>query len=62
METQRPEQIIDLVNRMMRASRQMLPEIHREPTPAELAEKMAIPVEKVNRLLEIARTPITLKT
>ena len=57
-----PERIIETVNRVVRISRQMLPEIGREPTPEELAEKLAMPLDKVHRVLAIANRPIRLET
>jgi Sigma-70 region 3 len=57
-----PEQMIETINKLVRTSRQMLPEIGREPTPEELAEKLAMPLEKVRKLLKIAKQPIDLKT
>jgi Sigma-70 region 3/Metallo-beta-lactamase superfamily len=57
-----PEQMIETINKLVRTSRQMLPEIGREPTPEELAEKLAMPLEKVHKLLKIAKQPISLKT
>jgi phage gp29-like protein len=57
-----PEHMIETINRLVRTSRQMLPEIGREPTPEELAEKLAMPLEKVHKLLKIAREPISLET
>jgi RNA polymerase primary sigma factor len=56
-----PAQIIETVNKVVRTSRQMLPEIGREPTPAELARRLAMPVEKVHKVLEIAKRPIRLE-
>ena len=53
-----PLNVIDMVNGMVRTSRRMMLEMHREPTPEELATRLALPVEKVNRLLAIARTPV----
>jgi len=61
-ETIRPAHIIETVNKVVRTSRQMLPEIGREPTPEELAEKLAMPVDKVQKILEIAKRPIRLVT
>jgi RNA polymerase primary sigma factor len=58
--SQQPLNVIDAVNRVVRTSRQMALEIHREPTPEELANRLAIPVEEVKRLLAIARTPVRL--
>ena len=57
-----PEHVIETINKMVRTSRQMLMEIGREPTPEELAAKLAIPLEKVRKLLKIAKEPISLKT
>ena len=56
-----PERIIETINRLVRTSRQMLTEIGREPTPEELAEKLAMPLEKVRKVLNIAKQPITLE-
>jgi RNA polymerase primary sigma factor len=61
-ETIRPAHIIETVNKVVRTSRQTLPEIGREPTPEELAEKLAMPVDKVQKILEIAKRPIRLET
>jgi DNA-directed RNA polymerase sigma subunit (sigma70/sigma32) len=57
-----PEHLIETINKLVRTSRQMLTEIGREPTPEELAAKLAIPLEKVRKLLKIAKEPISLKT
>jgi len=57
-----PANIIQVVNRVVRTSRQMLPEIGREPTPEELAEKLAMPLAKVHKVLAIANRPIRLET
>ena len=56
-----PEHMIETINRLVRTSRQMLTEIGREPTPEELAETLAMPLEKVRKLLNIAKQPITLE-
>ena len=56
-----PENLIDTINKVVRTSQQMLPEIGREPTPAELADKLALPLEKVLKVLEIAKRPIRLE-
>jgi RNA polymerase primary sigma factor len=56
-----PERMIETINRLVRTSRQMLTEIGREPTPEELAEKLAMPLEKVLRVLKIAKQPISLE-
>ena len=57
-----PPNIIEEINKVVRTSQQMLPEIGREPSPEELAEKLALPLEKVLKVLEIAKRPIRLKT
>ena len=57
-----PANIIDTVNKVVRTSRQMLPELGREPTPEELAERLAMPLEKLRKVLAIARQPIPLET
>ena len=57
-----PTHVIETVNTVVRTSRQMLPEIGREPTPEELAEKLAMPLDKVHKVLAIAKRPIRLET
>jgi RNA polymerase primary sigma factor len=57
-----PTHIIATVNKVVRTSRQMLLEIGREPTPEELAEKLAMPLDKVHKILAIAKQPIRLET
>ena len=57
-----PEHLIETINKLVRTSRQMLTEIGREPTLEELAAKLAMPLEKVRKLLKIAKEPISLKT
>ena len=57
-----PTNIIEAVNKVVRTSRRMLPEIGREPTPEELADRLKMPREKVGKILEIARRPIRLQT
>ena len=57
-----PVNIIDTVNKVVRTSRQMLPELGREPTPEELAERLAMPLEKLRKVLAIAGQPIPLET
>ena len=57
-----PANIIQVINRVVRTSRQMLPEIGREPTPEELAEKLAMPLDQVHKVLAIANRPIRLET
>ena len=54
--------MIDTINKIVGASRQMLTEIGREPTPEELAEKLGMPLEKVRKTLKIAREPLSLDT
>ena len=54
--------MIETINKIVRTSRQMLHEIGREPTPEELAEKLAMPLEKVRKVLKIAKEPISLET
>src|SRR5215472_6231319 len=60
MHGQIPPHLIDTVNRVVRTSRRMLNEIGREPTPEEVAAKLSMPLEKVQKLLEIAALPIRL--
>jgi RNA polymerase primary sigma factor len=55
-----PPDIIDTINKVVRTSQQMLPEIGREPSPEELAERLSLPLEKVLKVSEIARRPIRL--
>lgn len=57
-----PDHMIETVNRVVRTSRQMLPEIGREPTPEELAEKLGMPLEKIHTILKIAKQPISPET
>ena len=57
-----PVHMIETINKIVRTSRQMLHEIGREPTPEELSEKLAMPLEKVRKVLKIAKEPITLET
>ena len=54
--------MIETINKIVRTSRQMLHEIGREPTPEELAEKLGMPLEKVRKVLKIAKEPISLET
>ena len=56
-----PANIVETVNKVVRTSRQMLPEIGREPTAEELAEKLAMPLDKVHKVLVIAKRPIRLE-
>ncbi|MDE2500109.1 MAG: RNA polymerase sigma factor RpoD, partial [Alphaproteobacteria bacterium] len=55
-----PVHMIETINKLVRTSRQMLHEIGREPTPEELAERLAMPLEKVRKVLKIAKEPISL--
>src|SRR5271165_638174 len=57
-----PVHMIELVNKIVRTSRQMLNEYGREPTPEEIAEKMELPLDKVRKVLKIAKEPISLET
>ncbi len=57
-----PVHMIETINKLVRTSRQMLHEIGREPTPEELAEKLSMPLEKVRKVLKIAKEPISLET
>ena len=54
--------MIETINKIVRTSRQMLNEIGREPTPEELAEKLRIPLGKVQKALRIAKEPLSLET
>jgi RNA polymerase primary sigma factor len=56
-----PEHMIETINKLVRSSRQMLTEIGREPTAEELAVKLSMPLEKVEKLLTIAHHPVDLK-
>jgi RNA polymerase primary sigma factor len=57
-----PVHIVEVTNKIVRTSQQMLHEIGREPTPEELAEKLRIPIEKIRRSLKVAKEPISLET
>jgi RNA polymerase primary sigma factor len=57
-----PVHMIETISKIVRKSRQMLNEIGREPTPEELAEKLGMPLEKVRKVLKIAREPLSLET
>jgi RNA polymerase primary sigma factor len=57
-----PVHMIETINKLVRTSRQMLNDMGREPTPEELAEKMNLPLDKVQKTLKIAREPISLET
>jgi RNA polymerase primary sigma factor len=54
--------MVDSIGKIVRKSRQLLSEIGREPTPEELAEKLGMPLEKVRKVLKIAREPLSLET
>ncbi|HEY6918488.1 MAG TPA: RNA polymerase sigma factor RpoD [Tabrizicola sp.] len=57
-----PVHMIETINKLVRTGRQMLHEIGREPTPEELAEKPQMPLEKVRKVMKIAKEPISLET
>ncbi|NCG11427.1 MAG: RNA polymerase sigma factor RpoD [Alphaproteobacteria bacterium] len=57
-----PVHMIETINKIVRTSRQMLHEIGREPTPEELSDKLSMPLEKVRKVLKIAKEPISLET
>ncbi len=57
-----PVHMIETINKLVRTSRQLVQELGREPTPEEIAEKMEIPVDKVRKVLKIAKEPISLET
>jgi RNA polymerase primary sigma factor len=57
-----PVHMIETINKLVRTSRQMLHEIGREPTPEELADKLGMPLEKVRKVLKIAKEPVSLET
>ena len=57
-----PVHMIETISKLVRTSRQMLNEIGREPTPEELAEKLGMPLEKVRKVLKIAKEPLSLET
>jgi RNA polymerase primary sigma factor len=56
-----PVHMTEVINKMVRSSRQMLSEIGREPTPEELAEKLHMPLEKVRRILKVAKEPLSME-
>jgi RNA polymerase primary sigma factor len=58
MSNQFPPRLIETVNKLIRTSRRMMSETGREPTTEELAERLSIPLEKVTKLLDIARRPV----
>lgn len=57
-----PVHMIETINKLVRTSRQMLHEVGREPTPEELAERLSMPLEKVRKVMKIAKEPISLET
>jgi len=57
-----PVHMIETINKIVRTSRQILHEIGREPTPEELAKKLAMPLDKVRKVMKIAKEPISLET
>ncbi len=57
-----PVHMIETINKLVRTSRQLVQDLGREPTPEEIAEKMEIPVDKVRKVLKIAKEPISLET
>ncbi len=57
-----PVHMIETINKIVRTSRQMMHEIGREPTPEELAERLLMPLEKVRKVLKVAKEPISLET
>ena len=57
-----PVHMIETINKLVRTGRQMLHEIGREPTPEELAEKLQMPLDKVRKVMKIAKEPISLET
>ncbi len=57
-----PVHMIETINKLVRTSRQMMHEMGREPTPEELAERLMMPLEKVRKVLKVAKEPISLET
>ena len=57
-----PVHMIETINKMVRTSRQMVHEIGREPTPEELSDKLSMPLDKVRKVMKIAKEPISLET
>jgi RNA polymerase primary sigma factor len=57
-----PVHMIETINKLIRTSRQLVQEMGREPIPEEIAERMELPLEKVRRVLKIAKEPISLET
>ena len=54
--------MIETINKIVRTARQIMSEIGREPTPSELAERLHMPLDKVKKVLKIAKEPISLET
>ncbi len=57
-----PVHMIETINKLIRTSRQLVQEIGREPSPEEIAERMSLPLDKVRKVLKIAKEPISLET
>jgi len=57
-----PVHMIETINKIVRTSRQMLHEMGREPTPEELAERLVMPLDKVRKVMKIAKEPVSLET
>jgi len=57
-----PVHMVETINKIMKVTRELVQEVGREPTPVEIAEKLKIPVEKVNGILKISKEPISLET
>ena len=57
-----PVHMVETINKLIRVSRQLLQELGREPTPAEIAEEMSLPVERVREILKISQEPVSLET
>jgi len=57
-----PVHMVETINKLVRVSRQLLQELGREPTPAEIAERMGLPEERVREILKIAQEPVSLET
>jgi RNA polymerase primary sigma factor len=57
-----PVHMIESINKLIRANRSLVQELGREPTPEEIAEKMQVPLEKVRKILKIAKEPLSLET
>ena len=57
-----PVHMIETINKIVRTQRQIMSEFGREPTPEELSKKLAMPLEKVRKVLKIAKEPVSLET